>query len=70
MQKVGHAVSKIDIRHVKSPAHNAQHGVRTLRLHSNNIRHVSRPFRRGANQSVSSAVQWKHRTQNAYLHFL
>lgn len=33
MQKVGHAVSKINIRHVKSPAHNAQHGVRTLRLH-------------------------------------
>lgn len=70
MQKVGHAVSKIDISHVKSPTHNAQHGVRTLCLHSNNINHVSCPLCRGANESVSSVVQWKHRTQNAYLHFL
>lgn len=36
MQKVGDAVSKIDICHMKSPAHNAQHGVWTLCLHRNN----------------------------------
>lgn len=67
MQKVGHAVSKIDIRHVKGPTHNAQHGVRALRLHSDNIKLL--PLCHRANQRVSSAVQW-HRTQTAYLHFL
>lgn len=55
MQEVGHAVSKIDIRHVKGPTHNAQHGVRALRLHSNNIKQL--PLCHRANQRVSSAVQ-------------
>lgn len=41
MQKVGHAVSKINICHMKSPAHNAQHGVWTLCLDRNNAERVS-----------------------------
>lgn len=34
MLKDGHAVPQIDICHMKSPAHDSQHGVGTLRLHT------------------------------------
>lgn len=34
MQKDGDAVPQVDIRHMKSPTHDSQHGVGTLGLHT------------------------------------
>lgn len=34
MQKDGDAVPQVDICHMKSPAHDSQHGVGTLGLHA------------------------------------